>query len=149
MKIEIENKTKKNIDFEFISDIERAAADILSLQSNAKVNVFFLSGGKMKKLNWENRRIAATTDVLSFPLYNKKPYKPNAEGIIALGDIMIDPFFALKKAKENKMTEQEEFIFLIVHGILHLCGFDHDTDKKEIRMNNVTERIIKNIRNEK
>ena len=149
MKIEIENKTKKNIDCKYISDIEKAAANILSLQSNVKVGVFFLPGGKMKKLNWENRRVAATTDVLSFPLYNKKPYKPNAEGVIVLGDIMIDPSFALKKAKENKITEREEYIFLIVHGILHLCGFDHDTDRKEIRMNNITQRIIKNVRNEK
>jgi len=149
MKIETENKTKKSVVLGFISDIERAAGDILSLGSNVKASIFFLPTVKMKKLNWENRRIADTTDVLSFPLYNKKPYKPDAEGAVVLGDIMIDPFFASKKAKENKMTEQEETIFLIVHGLLHLCGFDHDTNKKEIRMNNMTERIIRNIHNAK
>lgn len=149
MKIETENKTKKIVDLKVFSGIEKAVAGVLALKKNVRVNVFFLPAVKMKKLNLESRGVAATTDVLSFPLYNKKPYKPDAEGMIVLGDIMIDPSFASKKAKENMMTEQEEIVFLIVHGLLHLCGFDHNTEKKEIRMNNMTERIINNIRNVK
>lgn len=149
MIIEIENKTKNNIDLKVVSAIEKVVAGKLSLGKNTKANIFFLSTEKMKKFNWETRHIANSTDVLSFPLYNKKPYKPDAEGMVILGDIMIDPLVALKKAKENMMTEQEEVIFLIVHGLLHLCGFDHDTERKETRMNNMTESIIKDIRNEK
>jgi probable rRNA maturation factor len=149
MTIETENKTKKNINLKVISKIERAVAGRLSLKKNVKANIFFLPASKIKKLNWESRHVAATTDVLSFPLYSKKPYKPDAEGMVILGDIMIDPFEASKKARKNKMTEQEEIIFLIVHGLLHLCGFDHDTDKKEIRMNNVAAHIIKDINDEK
>lgn len=149
MIIEVENKTKKNIDLKVVSSIEKAVAGRLFLGKNTKANIFFLSTKKMKKLNWENRHIVATTDVLSFPLYNRKPYKTDAEGMIILGDIMIDPLEASKKAKKSTITEQEEIIFLIVHGFLHLCGFDHNTKRKEIRMNNMAECIIKDIRNVK
>jgi len=149
MIIEMGKNIRNDIGLDVVSNIEKAVAGRLSLEKNTKANVFFLSTRKMKKLNWESRHIAATTDVLSFPLYNKKPYKPDVEGMIILGDIMIDPLVASKKAKKNMITKQEEIIFLVVHGLLHLCGFDHDTKNKEVRMNNMTERIIKDVRNAK
>lgn len=108
-------------------------------------SVAFVSDRRMKELNGLFRGKDATTDVLSFPHEPDEFETSHAAGFTAsgelpnegrsghfLGDIVISAEQAERQAKENKLTLNAEIKQLILHGVLHLCGFDHDTDSGEM-----------------
>jgi len=99
------------------------------------VAVCLLRDGEMARLNETYRKKKGATDVLSFPARaRRKPValgKRNArEGF--LGDIAISPVVAKRNAREFGRTISEELQILILHGVLHLMGYDHETDRGEM-----------------
>ena len=84
----------------------------------------------MRQLNSEFRGKNTTTDVLSFPNQGEEfDFNENANN---LGDIVISVEQAARQAAENNLTLKQEISQLILHGILHLCGYDHETDAGEM-----------------
>jgi probable rRNA maturation factor len=96
---------------------------------DAGVTIAFVSDRAMRELNrrWRGKR--GTTDVLSFPLEQEE--WEQGEGR-TLGDVVISVERAARQAEENGLTLDEEIAQLILHGLLHLCGYDHETDKGEM-----------------
>ncbi len=90
--------------------------------------VAFVPDGRMKQLNETFRGKNTTTDVLSFP-HEPDEFDPDKAN---LGDIVISAEQAQKQAKENGLTLEEEIKQLILHGLLHLCGYDHETDEGQM-----------------
>ena len=78
----------------------------------------------MRQLNKEFRGKDTTTDVLSFP-NDADEFDPDKNN---LGDIVISAEQAKRQATENRLTLEAEIKQLILHGVLHLCGYDHETD---------------------
>ena len=74
------------------------------------------------------RRKDSTTDVLSFP---NEPDEFDTD-TNNLGDIVISVEQADRQAKENGLTLENEIKQLILHGLLHLCGYDHETDNGQM-----------------
>jgi len=100
------------------------------IPSNADgVTVAFVSDRSMRELNQLWRHKPGTTDVLSFPVEQDDFEK--AEGS-SLGDVVISVEQAMRQAKENGLTLDQEIAQLILHGLLHLCGYDHTTDSGEM-----------------
>lgn len=95
----------------------------------AGVTIVFLSDRAMRELNRKWRGKTGTTDVLSFPADQDQFEK--LEGF-RLGDIVISVEQAARQAAENGFTLDEEIKQLILHGLLHLCGYDHETDHGEM-----------------
>jgi probable rRNA maturation factor len=95
----------------------------------AGVTVAFISDRAMRELNrrWRGKR--GTTDVLSFPAEQEKWEQGEGRN---LGDVVISVEQAARQAEENGLTLDEEIAQLILHGLLHLCGYDHETDKGEM-----------------
>lgn len=91
-------------------------------------SVAFVSDRRMKELNKFFRGKDSTTDVLSFP-HEPDEFDPD---ISNLGDIVVSVEQAQKQAKENGLTLEHEIKQLILHGLLHLCGYDHETDNGEM-----------------
>ena len=90
--------------------------------------VAFISDDRMTELNELFRKKHTTTDVLSFPHEpDEFDLDPNN-----LGDIVISVDRAALQAKENNLTLDAEIKQLILHGVLHLCGYDHVTDNGEM-----------------
>lgn len=90
--------------------------------------VAFISDHRMKELNKLFRGKDSTTDVLSFP-HEPDDFDPDKNN---LGDIVISVEQAQRQAEENGLTLEGEIKQLILHGILHLCGYDHETDNGEM-----------------
>lgn len=88
----------------------------------------FVSDRRMKELNKLFRGKDSTTDVLSFP-HEPDEFDPDRNN---LGDIVISVEQAAKQAEENGLTLENEIKQLILHGVLHLCGYDHETDRGEM-----------------
>jgi len=76
----------------------------------------------MKLLNTRYRKISKDTDVLSFPLIDRDLH----HGPVMLGDIVISVPRALKQAAEFGISFYDELLRLLVHGLLHLIGYDHE-----------------------
>jgi probable rRNA maturation factor len=95
----------------------------------AGVTVAFVSDRAMRELNRLWRHQQGTTDVLSFPASQDE--FEMAEGS-NLGDVVISVEQAARQAKDNGLTLDQEIAQLILHGLIHLCGYDHATDKGEM-----------------
>lgn len=88
-----------------------------------------------RELNRKFLRRDYPTDVLSFPFNEELP------GGFYLGDIFICLPIAEEQAGENNITVREELLRLMIHGLLHLSGRDHETDTGE--MNELQERLVR------
>jgi len=112
------------------------AKDELGLQGDC-VAVRLVRDGEMARLNGKYRGAKRTTDVLSFPDEEKR--KPELRGNpkrrhrgAFLGDIAISPVVARRNARALRRTLPEELQVLILHGVLHLLGYDHEADRGEM-----------------
>ncbi len=102
-----------------------------------------LSGdSEIKKLNKKFRNKNNSTDVLSFPFYNKVEFKKKIkqDKEVYLGDIIIN--INKIKNKNNKVKFRIEFIKLWIHGLAHLFGYDHKKDKDFYNMTNVEKKFL-------
>ncbi len=124
----VNNQRKFELDSETFSAFTKNAISQIEEAQNKSVTVGFVSNGKMRELNKQFRDKNSTTDVLSF---RYKPEKFETD-INNLGDIVISVAQAEKQSRENQLTLEHELKQLILHGILHLCGFDHEKDAGEM-----------------
>lgn len=90
------------------------------------VGITYVDDRAMRKLNREHRGINLTTDVLSFPA------EPEAGAFPHLGDLVISLPVAEKMAKKLGVSRRREVETLVIHGFLHLCGYDHEKDAGEM-----------------
>ena len=104
------------------------------------VTVAFVSDRAMRELNRLWRHKQGTTDVLSFPVEQDEFEKTEGS---SLGDVVISVDQATRQAKENGLTLDQEIAQLILHGLIHLCGYDHATDRGE--MNRLELRLRKRL----
>jgi probable rRNA maturation factor len=93
------------------------------------VTIQFISDAAMARLNQSFRHKRGATDVLSFPANDGSgPHRPSPY----IGDIAISPQTARRNARRFSRTLPAEMRILILHGMLHLAGFDHETDHGEM-----------------
>jgi len=93
------------------------------------VTIVFVSDAAIKKLHRQFRGKNYSTDVLSFPT---KAEDFESDNQSHLGEVVISVERAAAQAKENGLTFSNEVEQLILHGLLHLSGYDHDTDNGEM-----------------
>ena len=137
----INNQRKIKIECGLFQEFAETAAPQIAETENKSFNVAFVSDRKMRELNNDFRGKNATTDVLSFP-FEADEFEPDAE---FLGDIVISVEQAAKQAAENDLTLDAEIKQLILHGVLHLCGYDHETDTGEMNQRELELRQILEI----
>ena len=107
-------------------------AERVAETKSREFSVAFVSDRRMKELNGFFRGKDSTTDVLSFPHEPDEFESAEGESKNYLGDIVISVEQAERQAKENKLSLDDEIRQLILHGLLHLCGYDHETDNGEM-----------------
>jgi len=127
-----------------IKSILREAAALRDLKGfwapNLWVTVAWVSAPQMKRLNADYRGVQKETDILSFPA----PPIHRGEGF--LGELVICERVLKRQAKERELTSEMELMILLVHGFLHLLGFDHEKSKREaLRMADLETRLLKRV----
>ena len=127
----INNQKKVDIPLKGLNVFTSTIIEALPKSKGRSVTVSFVADSKMRKLNKVFRCKDSTTDVLSFPFEAEK-FENNH---LFLGDVIISAEQAQKQAGENEINIELEFKQLILHGILHLLGYDHEIDRGE--MNNL------------
>lgn len=116
------------IDRKLFYSFAGSLADTIAEAELRTYSVAFVSDRRMVELNKLFRGKDSTTDVLSFP-HEPDEFDTEAD---SLGDIVISVEQAAKQADENGLTLEGEIKQLILHGVLHLCGYDHEADDGEM-----------------
>jgi probable rRNA maturation factor len=96
----------------------------------------------IRGLNETHRGKDRPTDVLAFPLLPAGEIEPEAPAGALLGDVVISIDTAERQAKQRRHALMDEITFLLAHGILHLVGYDHQTDAEEAVMNAMTRALV-------
>ncbi len=111
---------------------------------NCEVSVLLTDDSRMTELNHQYRRINAPTDVLAFAMHEGEDnvmVPPNM-----LGDIVISLETAEQQATTEKHSLEKEVAFLTVHGVLHLLGYDHQTQEEATVMFEKQETILEHLK---
>jgi len=120
--VEVVNRQRRlKLDTEAWSTFAVRVLDAIG-KSDSSATIAFVSDKRIRELNRQFRGVDKATDVLSFP----------AEETFNLGDVAVSVDTAAVQAKENGLTFDGEIAQLILHGLLHLCGYDHETDDCEM-----------------
>jgi probable rRNA maturation factor len=131
--VEVVNRQRRvKVDPDAWTTFAEKALDAIG-NSGSSATIAFVSDRSIRKLNQQFRGVDKATDVLSFP----------ADEPDNLGDVAISVDTAAKQAKENGLQFDNEIAQLILHGLLHLSGYDHETDNGE--MNRLELRLRKKL----
>ncbi|RLA68203.1 MAG: rRNA maturation RNase YbeY [Epsilonproteobacteria bacterium] len=122
--IDLDNQTKLNVD---LNALEKIASKL----SSQNLELLITDNQTIQALNATHRGKDSPTDVLSFPL--ESPFTEQSIFGLPLGSIVISASFVEEKAKYFAHSTQDELSLLLIHGILHLLGFDHENDNGEMR----------------
>ena len=133
---------------------------LINLNEETELNILLSNNENIKNYNLKYRGINEETDVLSFsPTFSGKFYgeqqKTNDEEIVfpenlnitntQLGDIIISVEYVMSKNKNNSKIINNEIKKLLLHGILHLNGYDHENDVYTEKMNKLAKSVIKKL----
>jgi len=148
----IEHKNWKSRYPKINSFLKKIIEKILSSIFSSRAIIFeisiLLTGAKnMKYLNKKFRKINKDTDVLSFPAEEKNFFKKGLKSKkkVYLGDIAISYQYIESITKKQNTSFDDYFKKMLVHGVLHLIGYEHDSFKKYKKMNLLEQKIIRNI----
>lgn len=122
----------------WLEGLSRAIDKELRKSLQGIVSVAFVSTPRMRTITKEYKGEDHVSDILTFPLLAPRAWK---RGEI-IGEILLCRPQILKQAKEKKINPQSEIAFLLVHGVLHLCGMNHPTDRKLSQMMRVQKTIL-------
>jgi probable rRNA maturation factor len=143
MEVLVNNRQKiKKISNEDIEFIEKAVETCLkeeNYSSNVEVSLSFVDNKEIKHLNKQYRNKDYPTDVLSFPLND------NIDGTTILGDIVISIDKVIEQASEYQHSYRRELIYLLVHGMFHLLGYDHIKEDEKKIMRAKEKRVIEKL----
>jgi len=107
-----------------------------------EINVKITDNAGIQQLNRDYRKKDAPTDVLSFPMGDINP----ENNLMILGDIVISEEKAKEQSENLNQSLEREFMFLAVHAVLHLLGYDHElSEEDDFVMINKQKEIIKNL----
>ena len=115
-----------------IEQLTRFVLDSEGKADNTEVSITFVDNDAIAELNRTYRGIDGPTDVLSFEcdsIADEVSCEPDGSDVFELGDVIIAPDVAERQTKEFGTSFEEEISLLLVHGLLHLCGYDHIDDR--------------------
>lgn len=113
-------------------------------EERSEISVTFVDKEEIHELNNQYRGVDSPTDVLSFPQFDDFDDLPE-EGDICLGDVVICTDKAKEQAEEFGHTFEREIIYLFVHSILHLLGYDHMDEDEKALMRRQEETVMEHL----
>lgn len=133
--------------FETLEQVGILALTEAGSLDNYEVSVLVTDNGEIRDLNRTYRKVDSETDVLSFPQFEEEgdgeePLFFNETDEIVLGDIIISAEKALEQSEDFGHSFDREMSYLLVHGILHLLGYDHETEDEKASMRKMEEKIL-------
>lgn len=142
---------EKTIDIPKLRQVALRILQKLGCQKSCELSIALVDDQEIRRLNREYRGIDRSTDVLSFAQQEQgdsEPIQLHAEDESfprILGDVILSVETTQKQAEEHGSPFEKELYFLLIHGILHLLGYDHHTDHDARRMKRLEQEILKHF----
>jgi len=148
--IELEPAEAGDLDAAVVDALHVLCIELLTAQDvdpAAELTIVLTGDRRLRALNREHRGVDAATDVLSFPADEGEPMpglllEDDAMRTHYLGDIAISVPTARRQATEANLSLEDELGHLVIHGVLHLLGHDHETDEDDAAMRALEEAIL-------
>ena len=132
MNVSFTDGQSRAIDGDALVSLARRVLTEEGYPATTEVTIRAVSDEEISELKREWLGVDAATDVLSFPIDPQSPGRaPEADPAgppVMLGDVVIAPDFIARQATEHGVSETDELSLMVVHGVLHLMGWDHETD---------------------
>lgn len=96
----------------------------VNIGTTTELTIVFLDKGAAKKINFRYRKKNYPTDVLSF----------DGDGQLSMGELILCPQIIERQAKQHHLSFREELGYLLLHGILHLLGYEHERSYREAEL---------------
>jgi probable rRNA maturation factor len=145
----IDKEYKNKVKSAWLKNVAREVQKAENVSEKSEMGLKITGDEEIHKLNLQYLDEARPTDVLSFPMNEQLDAAPVfvkvPDGKLHLGDIVISYPTALKQAEEHNHPVNREIAILLIHGILHLLGYDHDILKRKSVMRNRETAILKII----
>lgn len=128
-----------------ITNVVNNTAKLGRLPKNTEVSILIVDNSYIQELNFIYRSQNKPTDVLSFSMNETNDIEPNYDEVgevNLLGDIIISLEQALVQSKEYGHSLERELGFLVAHGMLHLLGYDHETEEERMVMHSLEEKVM-------
>jgi probable rRNA maturation factor len=143
MSIDISNESGVELDNAALVRLATFALDELRIHPLAELSILLVDEGTMSAYHEKYLGESGPTDVLSFPMDELRPPADGEEPPVGLlGDIVLCPAVADRQAHDHQRSSSEEAEYLLVHGLLHLLGYDHADPQQEVEMFGLTDKII-------
>lgn len=148
--IQIDRAFRKHLDQEWLQRVVEQSLAVQDFDSEVELSVVVTSEETVRKLNQQYRGVDEPTDVLSFALTERKPgddtpFITPPDGILHLGEVVISYPQAIRQAEENRQKVEQELALLIIHGVLHLLGYEHNEPAQEREMRVLEQRVLSEI----
>jgi probable rRNA maturation factor len=144
------------IDVAFWADLTRKVLVARGIKGETEVSLLFVDEPAIAALNQQFLGKSGPTDVLSFPIEDdpgptgRSPdfggsgpgSQPEQGALMLLGDVVICPIVAARNAVEHEVSFEDELALLVVHGLLHLLGLDHEDEAEAERMEAMEQQLL-------
>ena len=137
-----------SLDYDLLGELTgnflaRMVPDRYNKHDDFRVALSFVNDAEIRALNASYRQLDEPTDVLSFPLWEEGgAFSPPAGwDVLPLGDVVVSPSFVEREAAAKGADYPADLALVIVHGALHLVGYDHDTDERQTEMWSAQEHV--------
>jgi probable rRNA maturation factor len=143
MSVDVNNESGLDVDGAGLVRLATFTLDQLRIHPQAELSILLVDEQTMSAYHEKYLGEPGPTDVLSFPMDELRPPEDDEEppeGL--LGDIVLCPAVTERQALENGRSPAEEAEYLLVHGLLHLLGFDHAEPEEKAEMFGLKDKII-------
>ena len=131
--------------YPYLEEYYQKTLEVLQIEDNYVLSLIICGPITIKRINRDYRNKDAVTDVISFALLDNEDAVVY-EDRIELGDIFINRQRVFSQAKEYGHSVKREFVFLFVHGLLHLLGYDHMNKEDEEKMFSLQRQIVGDLK---
>ena len=146
--VQIEGKLRIDLEESWLRQVVEETLAIQDFGSEVELGLVITDDETVRELNRKYRGVDEPTDVLSFALLEKDDsatFIIPPDGILHLGEVIISYPQAARQAEENGHPIKQEMALLVVHGVLHLLGYEHDEPAREQEMRSLEERILSQL----
>jgi probable rRNA maturation factor len=138
IEIFVEEKFRGLVDGGWVKKIVRQVLKAEGVAPPYEMSLAFTDSETVQQLNRDYRGVDEPTDVLAFCMLSQKEADDSfalpPDGVTRLGEVIISYPQAVEQAREQGHSPEEELALLVIHGMLHLLGYDHEEPKEEAKM---------------
>ncbi len=146
----IDEELEGKLEVGWLQGIAEQVLTALGVEANAELGLFIATEERVRGLNRDYLGRDEPTDVLAFSAKEEAggslpPFVQPPDGVLHLGEVIISYPQAVRQAEEYKHSLKKEVLVLIIHGVLHLLGYEHDTPELELKMKAREEEVMGHI----